>query len=231
MALPKLETPTYELTLPSNNRKITYRPFLVKEHKIMMTLADVDAKELSRVILELIDACTFKKLNVKKLSNFDIEYIFLNLRAKSIGEIVKINVNCDCGEKIPHEVNLNNIEIEKDKTITNSVKLRHDIVVSLRYPNFYEMLDLLTNKDEANIFTVVAKCIDKIFSGEDVIHRDSFTNEEAEEFLSQFTKDEFSKVENFFIKLPKVVQKIKAHCDKCNKDVDTRLEGLQNFFA
>ena len=231
MALPKLETPTYELTLPSNNRKITYRPFLVKEHKIMMTLADVDAKELSRVVLELIDACTFKKLNVKTLSNFDIEYIFLNLRAKSIGEIVSLKVNCECGEKIPHDINLNELVIERDENVTNNVKLRHEIVVSLRYPNFYEMLDLLTNKDETNIFKVVSKCIDKIFSGEDVINRDSFTDEEAEEFLSQFTKDEFSKVENFFIKLPKVVQKITAHCEKCDKPVETRLEGLQNFFA
>jgi len=231
MALPKLETPTYELTLPSTNRKITYRPFLVKEHKIMMTLADVDAKELSRVVLQLIDACTFNKLNVKKLSNFDVEYLFLNLRAKSIGEIVNLKVNCECGEKIPHDINLNNIEIERDENVSNSVKLRNEITISLRYPNFYEMLDLLTNKDETNIFKVVSKCIDKIFSGEDIINRDSFTDEEAEEFLSQFTKEEFSEVENFFIKLPKVVQKINAHCEKCDKPIETRLEGLQNFFA
>ena len=231
MALPKLETPTYQLTLPSNNRSITYRPFLVKEHKIMMTLADVDAKELSRVVLELIDACTFNKLNVKKLSNFDVEYIFLNLRAKSIGEIVKINVNCDCGEKIPHEINLNELSIEKDEQIKNEVKLRNDVGLTLRYPNFYEMLDLLTNKDETNIFKVVAKCIDKIYSGEEVFTRENFNDKEAEEFLSQFTKDEFSKVEDFFLKLPKVVQNIKAHCEKCSKDVETRLEGLQNFFA
>ena len=231
MALPKLETPTYQITLPSTNRNITYRPFLVKEHKVMMTLADVDAKELSRVVLELIDACTFNKLNVKKLSNFDIEYLFLNLRAKSIGEVVKLNVNCDCGDKIPHEINLNELVIEKNEDIKNEVKLRNNVGLTLRYPNFYEWLDLLTNKDETNIFKVIAKCIEQIYSGEEVYTRENFNDKEAEEFLSQFTKDEFSKVEDFFLKLPKVVQNIKAHCDKCDKDIETRLEGLQNFFA
>lgn len=230
MALPKLETPTYQLTLPSTNEDITFRPFLVKEHKIMMTLADVDAKELSRVVLELIDVCTFKKLDMKKLSNFDIEYVFLNLRSKSVGELVKLTVNCDCGEKIPHEINLNDVTIEKNEDIKNQVELRNETWLTLRYPSFYEMLDLLSNTDKTNIFKVVAKCIDSIITETDTHYRNSFTDKEAEDFLNQLNKEEFARIEDFFMKLPKVVQNVKAYCKKCEKDVETRMEGLQNFF-
>ena len=100
MALPKLETPTYELTLPSNNKKIKYRPFFVKEHKVLMTLKDADYTEINRVIKELIDVCTFKQLDLDDLANFDIEYIFINLRAKSVGETLDLIINCECGNKI-----------------------------------------------------------------------------------------------------------------------------------
>jgi|TARA_R110000824_G_scaffold124736_3_gene283521 hypothetical protein len=230
MALPKLETPTYELTLPSTNETITYRPFLVKEHKIMMTLADVDIKELSRVITDIIDVCTFRKINVKKLANFDIEYIFLNLRSKSIGEIVTINVNCECGEKIKHEINLNDAKIVKDDTIDPVINLRNNIGITLRYPTFYEMFDLLANEDKTNIFKIVSKCIDNIFTDETVHTRNNFSDKDAEDFLQQLTKDEFNEVEQFFVKLPKIVQDINARCTKCDKDVETTLEGLQNFF-
>ena len=119
MALPVLETPTYDLVLPSTNKKIKFRPFLDKEHKILMTLSDAEDSEVIRVIKEIIDVCTFKKLNVDKLPNFDIEYIFLNLRSKSIGEKVDIIVNCPCGNKIEHSIDLNEVKVERKEQSNN----------------------------------------------------------------------------------------------------------------
>ena len=231
MALPILDTPTYELEVPSTKQKVKYRPFLVKEHKILMTLAEADTSEVSRVLKELIDICTFKKLNIKKLSNFDVEYIFLNLRAKSIGENVKVIVNCNCGNEIEHSIDLNKVRIDKKGSLSNKIEIKNGIGVILRYPSFEEMIELYENKDNAKVFFTISKCIDTIYTKEDVHDRNSFTDEEAEDFLSQMTKEEFKKIEEFFINLPRVVQDIKVKCDKCGKLNETKMEGLENFFV
>jgi hypothetical protein len=231
MSLPILDVPTYELEVPSTKQKVRYRPFLVKEHKVLMTLAEADVSEVSRVIKQLIDVCTFNKLKVDKLSNFDVEYLFLNLRAKSIGELVKVIVNCECGNEINHTIDLNKIKIDKKKGISNKIPIRDNVGLVLRYPTFEEMLELFENKDNAKVFFTISKCIESIYTETDSYERDSFTDEEADNFLSQLTKEEFAKIEEFFINLPKVVQDIEATCDKCGKVNKTKLEGLQNFFV
>lgn len=231
MTLPILETPTYELEVPSTKQKIKYRPFLVKEHKILMTLAEADSSEVARVIKELIDVCTFKKLNLKKLANFDVEYIFLNLRAKSIGEKVKVVVNCNCGNEINHEIDLNDVKIDKKKNVNNKIEVKKGVGIVFRYPSFEEMIDIYENKDNVKVFDTISKCVDSIYTNEESYDRESFTDEEADNFLSQLTKEEFSKIEDFFINIPKVVQDIEAKCVKCNTVVKTKLEGLQNFFV
>jgi hypothetical protein len=231
MSLPILDVPTYELEVPSTKLKVKYRPFLVKEHKVLMTLAEADVSEVSRVIKQLIDVCTFNKLNIDKLSNFDVEYIFLSLRSKSIGELVKVIVNCTCGNEINHTIDLNNIVVDKSKSVSNKIQIRENVGMVLRYPTFEEMLELYENKDNVKVFLTISKCINSIYTGTDSYERDSFTDEEADDFLSQLTKEEFNKIEEFFVNLPKVTQHIEALCDKCGKVNKTKLEGLQNFFV
>jgi len=115
MTLPTLETPTYELILPSTNKKVKYRPFLVREYKILLTNVGNDSSEVSRIVIELVDNCTFKTLDMNKLAHFDIEYLFLNIRAKSISETTELIINCDCGEKIEYSMDLTKIKIKKEK--------------------------------------------------------------------------------------------------------------------
>lgn len=229
--LPVLETPTYEIEIPSTKKKVKYRPFLVKEHKILMTLAEADTNEVAKVIKELIDVCTFKTLNVDKLSNFDIEYLFLNLRAKSIGEKVKVIVTCTCGNEINHSVDLNDLKIERQAEVSNKVEFGDGIGLILRYPTFNEMLELYENRNNEKLFLTISKCIDTIYTKDESFDRSSFTDEEADAFLSQLTKEQFKKIEDFFVNLPKVVQHIEVECDKCGNVNKTKMEGLENFFV
>lgn len=231
MSLPLLDTPTYELTLPSTEEKIKFRPFLVKEHKILMTLADAETSEVVRVVKELIDTCTFGKLKVNKLSNFDIEYIFLNLRAKSIGEVVKVVVNCPCGNDIDHQIDLNQVRIERSEGFQKKFKIRENISVEMRYPTFEEMMDILQNLNNAKVFSVVSKCINAIYTDQDFYDRNQFTDEEADDFLSQLTKTEFEQIEKFFLTMPKIVQDVEADCDKCGTHNVVKMEGIENFFV
>ena len=231
MSLPILDTPTYELTLPSTEEKIKFRPFLVKEHKILMTLADAETSEVVRVVKDLINTCTFNKLKVDKLSNFDIEYIFLNLRAKSIGEVVKVVVSCPCGNDIDHQIDLNHVRIERTEGFTKKLQIRENISVNMRYPTFEEMMDILQNLNNAKVFSVVSKCIDAIFTESEFYDRNQFNDEEADEFLSQLTKTEFEKIEQFFLTMPKVVQDVEADCDKCGNHNVVKMEGIENFFV
>jgi hypothetical protein len=230
MVLPVLETPTYDLVLPSTNKKIKFRPFLVKEHKILMTLSDAEDSEVIRVIKEIIDVCTFKKLNVDKLPNFDIEYIFLNLRSKSIGEKVDIIVNCPCGNKIEHSIDLNEVKVER-KEQSNKIVLRDNLTIVMRYPTFEEVAGIISSQDTMQVFEMVSKCIDEIHTAEESFDRSLFTNEEASNFISQLTKDEFFKIEEFFVNMPKVVQEVKAKCNQCGRENEVKMEGLENFFV
>lgn len=230
MALPTLDTPTYDLVLPSTNKKIKYRPFLVKEHKVLMTLTDADDKEVVRVIKEIIDVCTFKKLKVDKLPNFDIEYIFLNLRSKSIGEKVDIIVNCPCGNKIDHTIDLNDLKIDK-KDQSNTLKLRDNLAITMRYPTFEEVTDIISTQDSMRVFDMVARCVDVIYTNDETFDRTLFNDEEAIEFISQLTKDEFTQIEQFFLNMPKVVQDVQAECNACGKLNEVRMEGIENFFV
>ena len=231
MALPILDTPTYELILPSTNKKIKFRPFLVKEHKILMTLAEAEDSEVIRVIKEIIDVCTFGKLPVHKLPNFDIEYIFLNLRAKSIGEIVDIIVNCPCGNKIDHSIDLNNVRVEKANEVGSKIELRKGIGVILRYPTFEEVTTIVASRETIKIFDMISQCVEAIYDEKDYYDRSTFTDEESSNFLMNLTKDEFTKIEEFFVNVPKVVQDVKAKCNECGRMNEVKMEGIENFFV
>ena len=231
MALPKLETPTFELTLPSTGSKITFRPFLVKEHKILLTMSEADNDEVARIIRELVDVCTFKKLNIKELPHFDIEYVFLYLRAKSISETVEVVVNCECGEKINTSFNIEDVKVVKPENHSNKIMINDEIGIELKYPNIDDVVDIFATTDNQKVINLVIKSIQGIYNQDDYWEAVDQTKEELEEFVYSLTKEQFSKLEQFFVTSPKIVQTIECDCPKCGKHNVSRLEGLQNFFV
>ena len=221
MALPILETPTYELILPSTNKKVKYRPFLVKEYKILLTTVEADVSEITRVVTELVDNCTFNKLNISKLAHFDVEYLFLNIRAKSISETADIILNCECGTKIDYTLDITTLK----------VLLTEDIGVILRYPQFDEMLSIRDNANSTHIVELITDCIDAVFTKDEYYDKTTYTEDELNTFVSSFTKKQFDKLEEFFRNIPKIVQHIETDCPSCKKTNIVDLEGLQNFFV
>ena len=230
MALPKLETPSYELILPSTGEKIKYRPFLVKEYKVLLTGLESDNEEIHRIISELVDVCTYNKLKILELSNFDIEYIFLNMRAKSIGEIANLTLQCNsCENKINFELDITNAIVKKDASHSKKINITDKIILEMRYPRFDEMMEIYQNFKSESIVDMLCNCISAVYTEEEVY--DEYTKEELVEFVNSFSKDQFSKLEQFFLTMPKVVQHIEQKCDACGAENELNLEGLQNFFV
>lgn len=232
MALPKLEAPTFELNLPSNGKTIKFRPFLVKEHKILLTMAEASQDEVVRIITELVDVCTFNLLNIKNLAHFDIEYIFMMLRAKSVSEKVEVVITCtNCEEKYDSSFNIENLTVEKKAGHTNKIFLNSTIGVEMRYPKFEDIVNVFDSNLSEDVFKLVKNSIIGVFDGDDYYEFDEQTEEEKEEFISGLTKEQFSKIEEFFVTSPQVVQVVETDCPSCNHHNTSRIEGLQNFFV
>jgi len=231
MALPKLDTPTYELTLPSSGAKVKFRPFLVREHKVLLTMSEADNNEVARIIRELVDVCTFKTLKINDLPHFDIEYIFMHLRAKSISETVEVIVNCECGEKIDTSFSIDDLKVVKPDDHSNKIMINDNIGIELKYPNIDEVVDIFATKDNQKVIDLIINSIKAIYSQEDYWEAKDQTKEELQEFVYSLTKDQFDKLEQFFVTSPKIVQTIECDCPKCGKHNVSKLEGLQNFFV
>jgi len=231
MALPKLEVPTYNLKLPSTNKTVKYRPFLVKEHKVLMTLQDAQVEEVSKTIKELVDVCTFNNLKIDDLANFDIEYIFIQLRAKSIGESLDLIINCECGNKIEHKANLLEAKVVKKDKHSNKIQLTSSIGIEMRYPSFEEVVKVYESDDKEDVIKLVIKCIKGVYNSENYWDSSEQTEEEMLDFVNDFTKEQFDKLEEFFVTMPKLEQTLEADCDKCGKHNVIKLEGLQSFFV
>jgi len=230
MALPKLETPIYELILPSTGEKISFRPFLVKEYKILLTALESDTEEITRIVTELVDVCTFNKLKIDKLANFDIEYIFLNMRAKSIGETTNLTLQCNnCDNKIPVQMDLTKAYIEKSSDHTPKLKLTDTIIVEMRYPKFEEMVDIYENFKTEKIVSLLSTCIKSVYTNDKVY--DEYTIDELLEFVNSFSKSQFEMMENFFLTMPKLTQFVEAECEVCKTHNEMKVEGIQNFFV
>jgi len=232
MALPTLEVPTYELTLPSTGKKITYRPFLVKEHKILLTLSEASDDETSRIVTDLVDVCTFNKINAKELPHFDIEYIFMFLRARSISEVVDVVITCvNCEKQYDNSFNIENISIEKAEEHTNKIMLNETVGIEMKYPKFDQVVKVFDNNDTDDIFKLVMKSIKGIFEGDNYWDAKEQTEEDIETFLNSLTKEQFEKIETFFQSAPKIVQVIESDCPHCQHHNTSRIQGLQNFFV
>lgn len=232
MSLPKLEVPMYELNLPSTNKKIKYRPFLVKEYKVLLTASDTSPEEITRVVTELVDVCTFKELNLNKLPHFDLEYLFLQIRAKSIGETADLIKTCtNCQETFQFKFNIPDIKLDKKVPKNNTIDLGNSLGVLVRYPRFDEIMNIASDMNVENMFNLIIDCIDAVFDKDDMYKSDSFSKEEITEFVMNLTKSQFDKLENFLTTMPKIIYEANFNCPHCDTENKIVLEGLQNFFV
>lgn len=232
MALPILDVPTYELMLPSTGKTITFRPFLVKEHKILLTLAEAEDSEVARVVTDLVDVCTFNKLNAKDLPHFDIEYVFMHLRSKSISETVDVVITCtNCDKEYESNFSIENIKVEIPEGHSNKIMLTQSVGIEMKYPKFENVVKIYNSNSTEDIFNLVKKSVAGIFQEDNYWDASEQTNEEIEEFLMQLTKEQFDKIEQFFTSSPKVVQIVESDCPHCSNHNTSRIEGLQNFFV
>ena len=237
MPLPKINTPTYELTLPSNGKKIKYRPFLVREEKILiMALETEDQKQITDAVIQILSSCIVTRgVKIEKLATFDIEYLFLNVRSKSVGETIKVNIICPDDEKTSVEVSidLDSIKVKKDKSHTNIVKLDDNLSLKLKYPSMKQFIESNFEagvETVSNTMDVVISSIDMIYNEEESWNGSESTKKELEDFIDQLNTKQFKLIENFFDTMPKLSHKIKVKNPKTDVESTVLLEGLAAFF-
>jgi len=233
MSLPTLNTPTYELVVPSSKKKIRYRPFVVKEEKILLlALETEDDAQIANAIKEIISTCvTSKGFNVEELSTFDIEYLFLNIRAKSVGEVIELILTCpdDNETEVKVSINIDDINVEFDKNHTNQIKLTDDLWVEMKYPG----IDMFANTQENidDTFDIVSKSIAKIYNSEDVWDETTTTPEEFLSFVEGMNSKQFAEVQKFFDTMPSLKHTVQITNPKTKVKSSYTIEGLSNFFG
>ena len=238
MPLPRIATPTYELVLPSSNRKIKYRPFLVKEEKILIiAMESEDQKQITTAIKNVINNCILSKgIKVDKLSTFDIEYLFLNIRGKSVGENVEVLVTCpdDNKTEVSVIVPLDEIQVIKDPNHEKDIKLDDNLVLRMRYPSLSEFIktnfDLNEQITVDQSFDLIISCIDQIFNEEESWSASDCTKKEMTEFIEQLSSKQFKDIEKFFDTMPKLSHTIKVTNPNTKVKNEVVLEGLSSFF-
>ena len=240
MPLPKINTPTYELTLPSNNKKVRYRPFLVREEKILvLAMESGDQKQITDAIVEIINDCLLtKNVDVSKLPTFDIEYLFLNVRSKSVGETVEVNVTCpdDGKTTVETSINIDDIKVKKDKGHKMIIKLDDKYSMKLKYPSIDQFIENNFDFDnaETNVsqaLSMLSTCIDMIYDEEESWDASESTKEELGEFIDQLNTKQFKEVEQFFKTMPKLTHTLKVKNPKTKKSSEVVLTGLNDFFG
>jgi phage FluMu protein Com len=236
MPLPKLNVPSHELTVPSSGDTILYRPFLVKEEKVLlMANEDDDANEMVRAMQQTINDCILEPndYDVSSLPLFDIEYIFLNLRAKSINEISEVGFKCpECDTTNQVTIDLSEVEVVKEPEHSTHIKLTDDISLVMNYPKIDSMaLQESEMENPETIFKILESCIADVIEGDEVHDPNDYTKEELGEFINSFTQAQFSEVQTFFETMPKLSHTVDYKCSKCNHTQNLLIEGLQNFFA
>ena len=239
MPLPKIATPTYELELPSTGQSINYRPFLVKEEKLLvLALETEDTKQITTAIKNVLKNCVLTKgIKVDQLPTFDIEFLFLNIRGKSVGEEIEVNIICPDDEEtqVPVTIDLDDIKVQKNDEHTNQIKLYKDLMMELKYPSLEQFIKNNFDFDDANAmdqsFDLIATCIDKIYTADEVWAAADCTKKEIKEFLEQMNSSQFKEIETFFETMPKLSHKVKVTNPKTKVKSDVVLEGLASFFA
>ena len=237
MALPKLNTPTYELEVPSTDEKIKYRPFLVKEEKILlMAMESKDNAQIINAVKDIVKSCTFDKVDVSTMPMFDMEYIFLNIRAKSVGEISKLKILCPDDKKTYASVDLDltKVEVQVGDDHTNKIELTDDMGMIMTYPTIDSFLDSGIETITANnMLDIIGSCVLQIYekNGEKVYQGKDQTKKELTEFIEQMNSGQFRKVQSFFDTMPKLTHTVKVKNPKTKKTSEVKLTGLNDFFG
>ena len=239
MPLPTISTPTYELVLPSSNRKIKYRPFLVKEEKILiLAMESQDPKQIARAVKDVISKCILSKgIKVEKLSTFDIEYLFLNIRGKSVGEQIEVMVTCpdDNKTQVPMSINIDSIKVKTDDEHSTDIKLDDIYTLKMKYPSLDEFIksnfNFESNMNVDDTFDLIASCIDQVYSAEESWSHQECTKTELNQFFDQLNSSQFKEVEKFFETMPKLSHTVKVINPNTKVESEIVLEGLQNFFV
>jgi len=239
MPLPKIATPTYELELPSTRETIQYRPFLVKEEKVLViALESEDTKQITTAIKSVIKNCVLTKgIKVEALPTFDIEYLFLNIRGKSVGEDLDVNIICpdDGVTEVAVNINLDDIQVQKNDDHSNKIKLDDTLMMEMKYPSLEQFIKNNFDFSDKNAmdqsFDMIASCVDKIYSEDEVWSAADVTKKELNEFLESMNSSQFKDIEKFFETMPKLSHTIKIKNPKTNVESEVVLEGLASFFA
>ena len=237
MALPKVDLPTYELDLPSNKKKIKYRPFLVKEEKILLLALESDNEQNIRdAVHNLIKSCVTTKIKLENLATFDLEYIFLNIRAVSVGEIVEMNVTCqdDNETQVRYNLNLTDVKVHFPDGHSNKIMLTDTLGVIMKYPSFDRFVDSQFARKEVNentVLEIIAESIDQIFQGDDVYDESTTTDKEFIEFVEGLTNEQLVKLQEFFQTSPRLEHTFKVKNPKTGVESDYTISGLQAFFG
>ena len=240
MPLPKIVTPTYELVLPSSNRKIKFRPFLVNEEKILiLAMESQDTKQIANAVKNVITHCILTKgIKVDKLSTFDIEYLFLNIRGKSVGEDIEVMVTCpdDGKTQVPTLINIDSIKVQRSDDHETDIKLDDTYTLRMKYPSLNEFIksNFAGGVDDMNVddtFDLIASCIEQVYSEEESWSSADCTKKELKDFLEQLDSKQFKNIEKFFETMPKLSHTVTVINPNTKKENKIVLEGLQNFFG
>lgn len=240
MALPMMSTPTYTMVIPTTDATVKFRPFLVKEEKaLLIAQQSEDVIVMVDTLKEVINSCVIDKIDTNKLATFDLEYMFTQIRAKSVGETIDMVFPCDVDHgdqnekaRVKISIDLTTIKVEKDPNHTNKIHLFDDVGVVMRYPTI-EIMKKLQNLETDNldmIFDVIAGSIDFIYQGDEIFYGKEQKHEELVQFLNNLTSEQFVKVQKFFDTMPKIKKEVDYECPVCKKQHHVSLEGLQSFF-
>ena len=239
MPLPKVSTPTYELVIPSLKKKIKYRPFLVKEEKILIiAMESEDQKQITNAVKDVISNCIITRgVKVDQLATFDIEYLFLNIRGKSVGETADVLITCpdDGKTQVPHSVNLDDIQVEVSDDHSRDIKLDDDLTVRMKYPSMNEFIknnfSASTDITVDDTFNVITACIEQVYNEEESWAASDCTKKELKEFIDQLNTKQFKEIENFFTTMPKLSHTISIKNPNTGVESEVVVEGLVGFFT
>ena len=239
MPLPKISTPTYELDLPSSNKKIKYRPFLVKEEKVLiLAMESQDTSTVANAVKDVLASCILSRgVKVQKLSTVDIEYLFLNIRGKSVGEKIEVMVTCpdDGKTQVPTSINIDEIKVIVDEKHNKDIKLDDQYTLRMRYPSLDEFVknNFATAADVSvdDTFDLISSCIDQVYSEEESWTAADCTKKELSQFVESLNSNQFKEIETFFETMPKLSHIVKVINPNTKKENEIVLEGLQNFFG
>jgi len=236
MALPKLNSPTYELKIPSTGDTVSYRPYLVKEEKIlMMAMESNDTEQMMRAVKDVIRSCTTDSVDVNTLAMFDIEYIFTQLRAKSVGETSTISVKCkSCGSSNDVDVNMQEVYVDVPESTVHTIPLTDTVGVSLKYPSVNAMVKAQASETKSEVdrvFDLIVACVDSIYSDDEVFDAKEQSEKELKEFIESLNTQQFNQVRDFIESIPSAAIKVEFMCMSCSEHNSFEVKGLGNFFG